>query len=327
MKLTIYRGKYCIYWRDVQGKPIRKSLGTADRLEADRRFLEFKSLQDRRKASRGYTVAQLWEARIKALEGRRTAANMQWSGKAILPFFGHLGPEMINAPLARSYTEKRRSEGRQNGTILTELNHLRCTLSWARKESLIQTEIRMPAPSRPPPRVHFLTKQQAQQFLTACQFDHIRLFAILALTTGARASALLELTWDRVDLNRLLIDLRTEDTAFRKGRATIPINSTAYEALTMAQEKTKSQFVIEWAGERVQSIKKGIKAVADRSQLTWVTPHVFRHSAAVWMAEDGVSMEEIAQFLGHSDISVTRRVYARFSPDHLRRAAMALEFA
>lgn len=327
MKLVIYRGKYAIYWRDDRGNVVRRSLGTDDKLEADRRLLEFKSLQDRRRASRGFTVAQLWEARQKALEGRRTATNMQWSGKAILPFFGHLGPEMINAPLARSYAEKRQSEGRQNGTILTEINHLRSTLSWARKEGMVDVEVSLPAPSAPPPRVHFLTKQQAQQFLAACQFHHIKLFTVLALTTGARATAILELEWNRVDLDRRLIELRTEETANKKGRATVPVNSTAYEALVMAKEKAQSRYVIEWTGERVQSIKKGIRAAAMRAQLHWVSPHVFRHSAAVWMAEAGTSMEEIAQFLGHTDINVTRRIYARFSPDHLRRAAQALEFA
>jgi site-specific recombinase XerD len=44
------------------------------------------------------------------------------------------------------------------------------------------------------------------------------------------------------------------------------------------------------------------------------------------MAEDGVDMEEIRQFLGHSDIEVTRKIYARFSPKHLRDAANAFEF-
>ena len=53
---------------------------------------------------------------------------------------------------------------------------------------------------------------------------------------------------------------------------------------------------------------------------------MLRHSAAVHMAEDGVGMEEIAQMLGHSNVNVTRNVYARFSPDYLRRAASALEF-
>ena len=37
-------------------------------------------------------------------------------------------------------------------------------------------------------------------------------------------------------------------------------------------------------------------------------------------------MEEIAQFLGHSDVQVTRSIYARFSPDHLRNVAAVLEY-
>jgi len=44
------------------------------------------------------------------------------------------------------------------------------------------------------------------------------------------------------------------------------------------------------------------------------------------MAEEGVPMPEISQFLGHSNTQVTEKVYARFSPDYLRRAAAALEY-
>jgi integrase len=57
-----------------------------------------------------------------------------------------------------------------------------------------------------------------------------------------------------------------------------------------------------------------------------VTPHMLRHSAAVHMAEDDVSMEQISQFLGHSSVEITRRIYARFSPSYLKKAAGALEF-
>ena len=53
---------------------------------------------------------------------------------------------------------------------------------------------------------------------------------------------------------------------------------------------------------------------------------MLRHSAAVHMAEAGISMEEIAQFLGHSSVEVTRKVYARFSPTYLRKAASVLEY-
>jgi site-specific recombinase XerD len=43
-------------------------------------------------------------------------------------------------------------------------------------------------------------------------------------------------------------------------------------------------------------------------------PDVLCHSAAVPMAEDGVGVEQVQQFLGHQDIETTRSIYARFSP-------------
>jgi site-specific recombinase XerD len=51
---------------------------------------------------------------------------------------------------------------------------------------------------------------------------------------------------------------------------------------------------------------------------------MLRHSAAVWLAEDGHDMHEISQYLGHDDVKTTTRVYARFSPTHLRKLADSL---
>lgn len=55
-------------------------------------------------------------------------------------------------------------------------------------------------------------------------------------------------------------------------------------------------------------------------------PHMFRHSAAVWMAGDRVPMAEMAAFLGDRDARITIRVYARFHPDYLRIAAQSLNW-
>ena len=70
----------------------------------------------------------------------------------------------------------------------------------------------------------------------------------------------------------------------------------------------------EWAGKRVKSLKRGIKTARLEAGISkTVSPHILRHSAAVHMAEDRRSMEEKQQFLGHSDINVTRKIYARAS--------------
>lgn len=52
---------------------------------------------------------------------------------------------------------------------------------------------------------------------------------------------------------------------------------------------------------------------------------VLRHTAGVYMAEAGVPMEEISQYLGHTSTKVTERVYARYSPEYLRNASNAIE--
>jgi hypothetical protein len=55
--------------------------------------------------------------------------------------------------------------------------------------------------------------------------------------------------------------------------------------------------VIEWGGTSVATVKKGIAAAARRAGVKR-SAHVLRHTAAVWMAEDGVPMPVIAQYLG-----------------------------
>lgn len=319
MRLQKYRGKWAIYYRDERSRPVRRSLGTDDRAEAERRFADWRLLQSVRSTNpQGKLIKQLWEERREALKGRRMADNMRYSGLPIIKFFGELEPQHVNKDLCSQYIDWRTSQGRKPGTIHTELSHLASTLSWAKAGGSVHR------PSPPPPKDLHLTKAQARELLDACRkTPHLHLYVLLALSTGARNGAILDLTWNRVDLSRGLIELRTEDMTNRKGRATIPINKPLYEALE-AQE-TKEGYVVSWTGAKIQSVKKSLKAVATKIGLPWVSPHVFRHSAAVWMAEAGVDMEEIAQFLGHTNPTITRKVYAKYSPDYLRKAAKALE--
>ncbi|MFM7028476.1 MAG: tyrosine-type recombinase/integrase, partial [Chakrabartia sp.] len=81
----------------------------------------------------------------------------------------------------------------------------------------------------------------------------------------------------------------------------------------------------EWDGKPIKSIKKAVKRAADRSGVC-CSPHVFRHTAGVWMAQADVPMQKIAQFLGHTTTRVTENTYARYSPSFMRDAATALEF-
>lgn len=103
------------------------------------------------------------------------------------------------------------------------------------------------------------------------------------------------------------------------------MTDTARAALLEAHRAARTPWVIECANRPVGSIKKAFRGTALKAGLRDVSPHVLRHTAAVWMAEAGTPITEIAQYLGHEDDRVTQRVYARYSPDYLRQAAAALD--
>lgn len=95
--------------------------------------------------------------------------------------------------------------------------------------------------------------------------------------------------------------------------------------LVLAKEAAETDYVIEFAGKPVKSIKRTFHTARKRAGLDkMVTPHVIRHSSASWMAEAGIPMSEIAAVLGHSDSRVTEKVYAKYSPTYLQRAVRAL---
>ncbi|MCV0393903.1 MAG: site-specific integrase [Rhizobiaceae bacterium] len=259
------------------------------------------------------------------MAGRAVTVTMAHTWKALKDRFGQVEAERVSIADCRAHVETRRASGISDGTIHTELGHLRMVLLWARKHKLIALAPEIERPSKPPPKEVWLTRDEVRMMVDAAKAPHIALAIRLLIGTGARIEAALQLTWDRVDIERRMIQLRNPfDRARRKGRATVPVNDTLLAALKEAHKGALTPYVVEWAGEPVKSIKRGLKAAGTAIGRPDVSPHMLRHSAAVWMAEDGHSMAEIAQFLGHDNERTTARVYARFSPTHLRKLADSL---
>jgi integrase len=325
-KIVFLRSVWNAEWREANGRRRRASLGTADRQEAMERL---QGLDERLQAARKPKVIDVtfaWQGKQASLGTRAAAAAMASRAKAVLPFFGAMRADLIGEQDVGAYIAKRRAAGRNDGTIVAELKQLRSSLAWAVKKRHIHKAPYIHMPSTPAPRDKRLTRAEAAKFMKAIEHEHLRLFVIIALTTGARKQAILDLRWDRVDLRRKLIDLRDPDrTQPSKARPTVPVNVTLLRALSEAKASATIDHVIEWQGHRVENIKESFKAAAVRAGIPWITPHVLRHSAASWMAETGVSMDEIAQLLGHSDSRITSRVYAKMSPTFLQGAASALE--
>jgi integrase len=324
-RLTRLQGEFCVTWDDPGGVRRRYRLGTTDPKEASRlaasRYAELTR-------PKGTTTADLWKAYLIDKEGRAVVGTMKFTWKALEPRFGKMEGSAIAVLDCRAHTKERRKAGIQDGTIHTELGHLRTVLVWAEKNGLIARAPHIERPPKPDPKDHYLKRDEVARLLDGAKVPHIKLAVLLMIGTGARNAAALELVWDRVDFQRGMINLHNPfDGMRRKGRATVPMNDTLRAALLEAKEAALSPFVVEWAGMPVKSIKKGLAAAAKAAHLSKVSPHMLRHSAAVWLAEDGHSMSRIAQFLGHANSRITEKVYARYSPEHLRDLAETLDLA
>jgi integrase len=326
-KLGKLNGRRVITWREGDRRHrfrLRHGLTTSEANAELIRFAKGRELVLNREQK---TCADIFPLYLKdrEIDGKNIEKQIH-SWKALAPLFGHLSPDDIEKEICDEYRKMRFNLGRSPGTVWTELSVLRAALNWAVKRKKIDKAPFIWLPDQPAPKDRHLTREEADQFLSEIRMPHLKLFVRLALATAGRASALFELEWMRVDFIRRQIDLRSAEKAENnKRRAIVPINDTLLEALLEAQQGALTKYVLEWSGDRIRTVKGAFKRAAARCGWDDVTPHTLRHTAAVWMAEAGVPMSVISQYLGHTSTAVTERIYARYSPSYLKTAAAALE--
>lgn len=302
---------------------MRASLRTQDRKEAEIRFAQFviesqEALPDNPLISD--ILAKYEDSRKLGRstgEALRSPNALKHSVKALKNHLGDLQPEHLVEATIRKYAKER---GAANGTILRDIGVLRAALAHVLKKGQYP-EISNPVPS-PKGRERWLTRDEYDALLKACHQPHLRLFVTLGVMTGGRSGALLELPWKQVDFKRGLVDLG--EGHGNKRRAIVPMNADLRRALEAAKEMACTDFVVEYAGRQVGTIKNGFEAACIRVGIEGVTPHVLRHTCATWQVMKGISYEEIGKMLGDRKETI-ERIYGHHHPDFLKKAVKALE--
>jgi integrase len=323
LRIGRLNGKFVVTWW-ADGKRRRYRLEARTRASAETEAIAV--FQHERLQESGITIGSLWEAYRKEKQGRRVATVMKFEWRSMNEHFGHLRPEELTVEICRRYTAARHKAKKHDGTIWTELGHLRTVMTWAHSRRLIPFAPAIERPAKPAPKDRWLTEAEIDKLLAAPMATHVQLAILLMLSTAGRVSAILELTWERVDFERGIINLRTTETGPRKGRAVVPMNDGLRAALSAAEKAAMTDYVIEWAGAPVARLRTGFNAAVKAAGLEGVTPHVLRHTAAVHLVANGTPMQKVSQYLGHSSTAITERVYGRFAPDHLRAEAEILDF-
>jgi len=149
----------------------------------------------------------------------------------------------------------------------------------------------------------------------------------LLFCTGMRVSEISRLTLAAVNLS--------DDTILVDGKGsrerTIPIVSPELRRSLQAWLALRRRIALDVpflflnrAGRRLseQSIRAVVRQAATASGCGRVTPHMFRHTLATQLLEEGVDLRHIQRLLGHSSIATTT-IYAQVS-DRAQRECLQL---
>ena len=147
---------------------------------------------------------------------------------------------------------------------------------------------------------------------------------LVAYHTGGRYGEIAGLTWDRVNLDDRSINLWRPKV---KNESIIYMTTRVYEVMKRRSEESTLEYVFtndRGDGPRNHATN-GIKKAMKRAGIEGVTIHDFRHTCASRLIQNGMSLYEVANILGHTDVQTTQRYAHLESRDVSQRARDIME--
>jgi integrase len=255
---------------------------------------------------------------------------------------------------------KMEEEGKAGSTRRTVRTALVLALADAKRSGLLAKNVAEATdrPRNPDKEARHLTPEEAAKFLAATEGLRYADALRLALLLGLRRGEVLGLRWEHIDLDRKELRVRgslvrrngslsVAETKTAAGRRTVALGPSAVALLkthraTQAQERIRAGNCWEDSGyvfvtqfghpvdprnllraAKIAATKAGLPEVDRNGRRIGV--HTLRHSNATARLMSGVPDIVVSADLGHSDPTITKRVYGHVSTSAQRASAEAVE--
>jgi integrase len=263
----------------------------------------------------------------------RRAAHQDWGLfiSHLFPVFGDMLLADINRPAISAFLLEKRQAGYMASTCNRLLARLKATLSYA-------FEMEIPGfdknPARgfrqfrePPHRDRFLTPDEARRLLRSIDQSEspmLKFIIPFLLMTGARKSEAMNAEWAHVDI----ATRQWVETVSKSGKPRInPLSQGAINILIEAKKFTiknigECKFIFPniSTGKPYTQIFYPWDIARKRAGLGDVRIHDLRHSFASALVNEGMTLYDVKELLGHANIATTQR-YAHLSQQRLMEAA------
>lgn len=251
------------------------------------------------------------------------------------PFFGGVKLSLISRISLISILNEMKTANLSNRTQNYAIALTRQVFNFAIKEELFSGNnpaAKFDFPKTDNKRMRFLTDEELDKLFTELKKRSYRVYlmALLSADSGLRAGEIFNLTWADVNLQQRTIFIKDP----KNGK-----NRHAYMTIRVFEEFSKLK---QGLGNKLvfpnkngnkfehvsRTFERAVKACqlnkgySDRRQK--VVFHSLRHTFASRLVQKGVSLYEVKELLGHSDIKMTMR-YAHLSNETLRQAISKLD--
>ncbi len=312
------------------GKTYIKSSKTSDKRIAERMEREMKvKIHSHQILGEKETIhfSDVMDMYLKSREGHPNHPSLTSQSRTLNRLFpvSHYLHDISNLDI-EVFVQKRLREGVCNSTIVHIFNLIRGTWKYGRKMGYQTNELIFPILKLPKHRLRYLTTKEEQRLLAELNpkrdvnglpLNHERPetvrklmednyhLVILLLDTGARYSEIATIEWDSINLKTKEIRLWRPKV---KNESILYMTERVFSILEQRykQKTTPYVFTNKKGGPRNHAtiaIRKAIK----RAGLVDCTVHTLRHTHATRLIQNGLSIYEVKEILGHTDIATTMR--------------------
>ncbi len=246
----------------------------------------------------------------------------------LIGFFGSSSLCEIRPEDVERYRNERRRENGSFPSLQTINNdHIilkHCLNVVIRRGLLVSNPAsKVPLPDPHNERDRVLTEGEWERLHRAAA-PHLKPVLLVAYHLGQRFGEIINLTWDRVDLQRGFITLRSIDTKTKKARQ-VPLTPAVRLALTDLAKlrRLDTNHVFLYEGQPIKSIKTAFKRAKRISGVEGFRFHDLRHCAATNLRRAGVDTATAMRIVGHKSEKMWKR-YNAIDEKDLTKAASRL---
>lgn len=229
----------------------------------------------------------------------------------------------------RHYLSLCKKSGQKNTTVGNTRRILNCFFEWCVQESVIT--------ANPVKRIHAIKQEKSprksmkrielEYLRNACDSLRDKSLVDFLYSTGVRVTEACEARIDHIDWERktILIEHGKGDVTrltYLNPEAEVSLRSyleSRKDDSPYIFTRSRGKTALPLNAKTIQNAIDHIVALSGRSFSVRITPHVFRHTIATVLLQNGMPVEQVQRFLGHANINTTM-IYAEVHDDDVRRS-------